>query len=233
MEFVKKVSLPIAICLMAISTYFSVKLFSNFANSPTDKIVFGMIAFFFQVCISLMYTMGSHYKKSSPGQSLWCYGAWLMLFCMSVGGTIGSFSMENERQIEHAQVFDTRMNTLKGFMKDYNKRIDTYSDQISDLLKDRMIASAKGVQSRLDSALAERKNIQEEIRNYRATPVGETMFRVIAYFFGVEKPETVKFFIWLMLGLTLDILQFIFIKFALLEGSGGKVKKRSPVGATP
>jgi len=222
MKVFNVMAIPLAAGLMLVSIYFSVGLLSHFATTGTEYYIYSFAAILFQLSMNVLWVIAHYYKNSNLMQSISAFTGWAILLTISLVGTIGAFSVSTSRS-ERNIVSDERINLQTRIQKKDND-IDFYSRELKMGTRQRLLRTVVApTRLTLDKLHAERKELEKELSELIRKPPVDKFFLQISVFTGVNPPEKIKMWIFILVAISVDLTQFVMLKYALDSGMlGGK-----------
>lgn len=226
MKIFNVLAIPLALGLMLVSIYFSVGLLSHFATTDTEYYVYSFAAILFQVSMSVLWVIAHYYKDKNLMQSISAFVGWAILLIISLVGTIGAFSVSTSRS--ERDIVSDEMKDLKQRIKRINKEIIFYNKELRYGRQQRLLTTiVKPTRITLKKLHAKQDKLEKELADLIKKPPVDKFFQQIAIFSGVNPPEKIKMWIFILVAISVDLTQFVMLKYALdagMFGGGGKGK---------
>jgi hypothetical protein len=222
----KKMAAFIGLLLSVVSTIFTIKLLTSFATSGSEQVLYGVFGFAIQGAQTLCFVYACFcIWNNAPGKAVPGLVIWGLLFCLSLAGTIGFFSVNNAQKVEQATAADSNTTLMSDRMKQLDSQIETLTAQSKDFQRRGMLT--KGViptQSRIAELLEKKEQLSSEYMTYEATPASDALYKHLATFFGVQDTEKVKFWVFVLYSLALDTASVVLLAYSagLLNFAGNE-----------
>lgn len=210
----RKLDLVIGYGLSFISMLFTMKLLMSFAGSPIESIMYGAFGCLIQLAQTVLFVIGCYaIKQNRTGAQVICFLLYGVLFCLSIAGTLGSFSKTSKQNTTQAELSDTRFQQYQKAIEGIDRQIESSNAQIKEYAaKAYFTNGVKPVQIQLEKLQTERKELLGKIEGFKVTPSGEAMYEWIASFLQVE-PQQVKLVLFTAYGICLDLSAAILLAF--------------------
>lgn len=237
----------VSLLLAVVSAIFTCQLLITFGNTGIQKVIYVVFGVGIQATQTICFAIGcylyvtGHGRKALPGFALW-----LLLFVLSITGTIGFFTVGNKQHIESTSKNSSTLSELDSEVARRKEmtaqEIKAIDSQIAELQKQaegfqkRMIMT-KGyipamqriddLSKRKDALIADLNGYSDKAISTKQTfvelPASEELYTSLAGFFGCQASE-IKLFLYVAYGIALDLSTAL-----LLAYSFGMIGKETAV----
>ncbi|MCP4075909.1 MAG: hypothetical protein GY744_06980 [Gammaproteobacteria bacterium] len=222
MKFLKLALTAVGLLASLVSTWFSVELYTSFANTGLDKMVYTACGISMQSMQLLVYVCSWFYywqgKKSRAVIGFTCF---ISLMVLSIIASLGFFSVVNKKTTTAATQNSDVYQGMKDRLASIDAEIANLQNNIATYAGKGMIT--KGVrptQQRIDQLRQERQEVLNRVDSYKLTPDADALYAYLAEFtigkdYTREDVQRIKLWIYLLSAICLDVVSAVLLGFSL------------------
>lgn len=207
----------VGLILSIISAIFTIKLLTQFGNDGFEKLIYAVFGGTVQAAQTLLYLYGCFCVwNGRPGKATPALIMWGLLFGLSLVGSVGFFAVTNKTMDITAKESDSGYELLQNEIKAIDSQVESLNAQIKAYAsKNIMTHGVKPSQNKINELMAHRQEVTSQLVNYQGENPNNALYDMIGRFFGVSDPERVRFVLFVLYALALDLTSVILLSYSI------------------
>ncbi len=227
MKILKLALTAVGLLASLVSTWFSVELYTSFASTGLDKMVYTACGIAMQSMQLLVYVCSWFYFwRGDKGKAVIGFTCFLSLMVLSIIASLGFFSVVNKKTTTAATQNSDVYTGMKDRLASIDSEIAGLQDQVAAYAaKGYITKGVKPTQERIDQLRQERQQVLTRVDGYKLTPDADALYAYLAEFmigkdYTREDVQRIKLWIYLMSAICLDVVSAVLLGFSLDFGKG-------------
>lgn len=193
--------------MVLVSMIFTIKLLAGFAETGFEQGLYAVFGFAVQAAQTVFLSIGLyHWYFGNKGKAMPAFLTYVVLFGLSLLGTIGYFSVTNREKLDKELVSDSRYVAMQQEIDAIDAQAATLQGQIADYQARNWITKGvKPTQEKLDALMQRRNQTVDKLDTYEPVPTADAMYLMLANFFGERDVDKIKFIVFVLYALVLDL----------------------------
>jgi len=225
----KSFAMLLGIGLALVSTVFTVKLMITFGTSGSDKLLYAAFGFLIQSAQTALYVYAAYalWVLKDTGKSIPGFALFIMLFFLSLAGSIGSFVVSNRAQNVGIEKNEKIKATYDSELASIDKDASSVNKQLEGLKAKGVVTKAKGTEEKSEALAGKRSSLYEGKRNVIASESTEdpdALYKILGEFFGIA-PNSAKMLLFTLYAVALELASVILLSYSMImfgtESAGG------------
>jgi len=225
----KSFAMLLGIGLALVSTVFTVKLMITFGTSGSDKLLYAAFGFLIQSAQTALYVYAAYalWVLKDTGKSIPGFALFIMLFFLSLAGSIGSFVVSNRAQNFGIEKNEKIKATYDSELASIDKDASSVNKQLEGLKAKGVVTKAKGTEEKSEALAGKRSSLYEGKRNVIASESTEdpdALYKILGEFFGIA-PNSAKMLLFTLYAVALELASVILLSYSMImfgtESAGG------------
>jgi hypothetical protein len=204
------------VVLSIVSMIFTIQLLTSFGNNGAERVVYGTFGGAIQFCQSLLAVfIFLCIASGRPGKSLPAFIVWVLLFVLSLGGTIGHFCVSNSTKIQSATAGDANYKLMSDQISQIDKEIESLNAQREDYQRKNWITKGvKPTTEKIDRLMERKAELSKDFMNYESAPPEDSLYHYLAKFFGIADVSQMKLIIFILYSIALDTASVVCLGYS-------------------
>jgi len=214
---VSKLAAVLGVILQIVSAIFTVNLLINFAAVGWEKFVYALFGVAIQGSQGLAYIFGWYYLfKNQAGKALPALSIFVLLFGLSLVGTIGFFSVTNANMDSAAYHGDVKFSSLMTDKQAKMAEIERLQQQSQDFADRNWLSKGvKPTEARIAQLQNEVDGLSSGIQSYQPASGTGSFYALLANFFGADA-QTVRFVLFILYAIALDLTSAMLLGYTVV-----------------
>ena len=210
----------LGIGLALVSTVFTVKLMITFGNNGFEKCLYAVFGALIQSAQTALYVYSAYclWVLKEPGKALPGFLLFILLFCLSLAGSIGSFVVSNRSQNVGIEKTEKIKSTYDTELAAINKDAESVNKQLENLKAKGVVTKAKGTEEKSDALAGKRSALFEGKRQVIASELAEdpdALYKIIGEFFGITS-NSAKMLLFTLYAIALELASVILLSYSMV-----------------
>lgn len=216
----KSFAAVLGIGLAIVSTVFTVKLMVTFGTSGFDKVLYGAFGVLIQAAQTALYVYAAYalWVLKDTGKAIPGFALFVLLFFLSLAGSIGSFVVSNRSQNVQIEKTDKIKETYDSELASIDKDAASVNKQLESLKSKGVVTKAKGTEEKAEVIVAKRSTLFDGKRHVIASESNDdpdALYKIIGEFFGTSS-NSAKMLLFTLYAVALELASVILLSYSMI-----------------